>query len=240
VHKTRIIGGSLLDPEVTWLALVGTAVAATPIKILGHESLTQVLFMAPLWDELVEACASMTVCAALAQSANDVEVKLRGMVCIPLLLAEAEMNSASKKPVDLMIAFLAVMAAHDALPGQAPTSDKALVHLRYVVQFFWAAHKKMLPALFHTVGYHDERIQAWATALHTDHSMPASMTMKTGLGLPDATMQGMTSSLAILIETITARYMLSAVREEKKANGFKKLGSHHQRIILNSSTVDDQ
>jgi hypothetical protein len=53
----------------------------------------------------------------------------------PPLLAEAEMNLASKKPVDLVIAFVAAIAAHDALPGQAPTADNTLVHLCYVVQF---------------------------------------------------------------------------------------------------------
>jgi hypothetical protein len=32
--------------------------------------------------------------------------------------------------------------------------------------------------------------------------------------------------------------MLTAVRDEEKSNGFKKLGPHHQRIILNASTLD--
>jgi hypothetical protein len=31
---------------------------------------------------------------------------------------------------------------------------------------------------------------------------------------------------------------MAAVRDEKKRNGFKKLGAHHQRMILNASTVD--
>ena len=62
--------------------------------------------------------------------------------------------------------------------------------------------------------------------------------MPSSLGPSDATMQDMTSSLATLTETMTASYMLAAVRDEKKLNGFKKLGAHHQRMILNASTVD--
>jgi hypothetical protein len=139
VHKTQIIGGRRLDHEVTWVALLGTAVAATPIEIDGQESLKQVSFRALPRDELVEASVSTASFAAIAPSANNVEVKLRGMVCIPPLLAELEMNWAMKKPVDLAIAFVAAIAAHDAL------------------------------------GSHDERIQAWATALHTAHSMPVAI-----------------------------------------------------------------
>jgi hypothetical protein len=36
------------------------------------------------------------------------------------------MNSASKKPVGLVIAFVAEMAAHDALPDHVLTVDKAV------------------------------------------------------------------------------------------------------------------
>jgi hypothetical protein len=61
------------------------------------------------------------------------------------------------------------MAAHDALPGQAPTAETVMVHLRYVVQFCWAAHKKLLPALCYTVGSHDTRISAWAAG-RTHHA----------------------------------------------------------------------
>jgi hypothetical protein len=64
------------------------------------------------------------------------------------------------------------------------------------------------------------------------------MAMKTGLGPSDVMMQGMTSPLVTLTETMTHSYMLVAAREEKKANGFKKLGAHHQWMILNASTVD--
>jgi hypothetical protein len=141
VHNTIIIGGSRLDPGVTWVALLGTAVTAIPIKINEQESLKQVSFLAPPWDELLEACASTAAFAALTPSVNNVKVKLRGMVCIPSLLAEAEMNWTPKKPVDQAIAFVTEMSAHDALPSHAPTADKALVHLRYEVQFCWAAQK---------------------------------------------------------------------------------------------------
>jgi hypothetical protein len=109
-----------------------------------------------------------------------------------------------------------------------------LDHLRYVVKFCWTAHKKLLLALCYTVGSHHEMIQAWAKMLHTVHIMPASTTMKTG----NAMMQGMTDSLATLTKTMTSSYIMAAVREEKKENGFKKLGAHHQRMILKTSTVD--
>jgi hypothetical protein len=86
-------------------------VTATPIEIDGQESLKQVSFLTLPWDELVEACASTTSFAALAPSANDGEVKVRGMVCTPpLLLAEAEMNSTWMKPVELVIAFMAAIS----------------------------------------------------------------------------------------------------------------------------------
>jgi hypothetical protein len=80
------------------------------------------------------ACASTMDFDALVPGANDVKVKVRGMVCTPPpLLAEEEMNSISKNPVDLAIAFVAAMAARDNLSGQGAAVNKALSHLWYAV-----------------------------------------------------------------------------------------------------------
>jgi hypothetical protein len=72
------------------------------------------------------------------------------------------------------------------------------------------------PALCYTVGSHDAIINDWATPVHTAHIMHTAMNMQSGQGPSDATMQGMTTSLATLTETTTASYMLAAVREEKR------------------------
>jgi hypothetical protein len=88
------------------------------------------------------------------------------------------------------------------------------------------------------VGSHDAQIGVWATAPHTSHIIPVNINMQTGMDPSDTTMQGMPSSLATLLETMTASYLLAAVRDEKKTNGFKKLGAHHYRMILNASTLD--
>jgi hypothetical protein len=85
------------------------------------------------------------------------------------------MNSASNKPADMAIAFVAVMAAHNAFPGQAPTADNALVHLRYAVQFCWTLSNKLPSALCYTIGSHDARINAWSTEIHIAHIMPTTM-----------------------------------------------------------------
>jgi hypothetical protein len=132
--------------------------------------------------------------------------------------------------------FMTAMTAHDALPGQAPTADKVMAHLQYALQFCWAAHKKLIPALCYTADSHDARISDWAAALHTENIMPVKMNMQTGLVPPDAIMPGMTSSLVTLMETMTVSYLLAAVRDEKKTNGFEKLGACHLRIIMNAST----
>jgi hypothetical protein len=144
----------------------------------------------------------------------------------------------SKRPTDLAIAFVAAMAAHDTLPGHAHTSEKAMVHIRYAVQFCWTAHKKLLLTLCYTLKSHDARIRAWAAALHAAHIMHVKMNMQTGMGPSDETMQGMTSSVATLSETMTTSYLLAVGRDEKKSDGFKKMGSHHWRMILNASTVN--
>jgi hypothetical protein len=81
--RQKSSGGSRLDPEVTWVALLGTAVAVTPIEIDNQESFKQVSFLAPPLDELVNVCVSTTACAVFAPSANDVEVKVSGMVVSP-------------------------------------------------------------------------------------------------------------------------------------------------------------
>jgi hypothetical protein len=87
-----------------------------------------------------------------------------------------------KNPAVLAIAFVSVMTAHDAVSGQAPTSDKALDHLRCVVQFFWAAHTKLIPLLCYTLVSHDLRISAWATALRTAHIIPVNLNKQSGMG----------------------------------------------------------
>jgi hypothetical protein len=77
-HKT--IGVSRLDPEVTWVALLGTDVAVIPIETDGQESLKQISFLEPPWEELVDAYASTAAFEALAPGADDFAVKLRGVV----------------------------------------------------------------------------------------------------------------------------------------------------------------
>jgi hypothetical protein len=83
VLKAKIKGGSRLDPEVKWVALIGTSKATTPIEIDDQESLKKVIFLAPPWDEFMAACASTMDFEAIAPSANDVEVKVRGW-CVSL------------------------------------------------------------------------------------------------------------------------------------------------------------
>jgi hypothetical protein len=83
VHNTKTIGGSCFDPEVIWVDLMGTAVTATPIEIYGKESLKQVSFLAPPWENPVDACASLSAFEALIPGSEDVEVKLRGWSVYP-------------------------------------------------------------------------------------------------------------------------------------------------------------
>jgi hypothetical protein len=190
VHKTNILGGSYLNPEVTWVALLGNAKAATPIEFDGKESLKQVSFLVAPWDELMTACASTMDFEALTPSVNDAEVKVGGVVCIPPLMAESEMNSVSKKTTYLVIAFMVAMTASDDLPGQALTADKAMAHIQYAVKFCRAAHKKLTPVMCYTVGSRNARISAWATVLHTAHIVPLNINMHTGMAPSDAIMHG--------------------------------------------------
>jgi hypothetical protein len=68
--------------------------------------------------------------------------------------------------------------------------------------------------------------------------MMVKLNMQTGMGPSDVIMQGMASSLATLAEKMAASYLLAAVRDEKKTHGFKKLGAHHHKVVMNTSTVD--
>jgi hypothetical protein len=107
------------------------------IEVNSAASLKKMSFLVPPWEALVTAALN-----ALAASAEDVNMNLHGTICIPPLLAEAEMNGASKTPTDLAMAFVTVMATHDGLMGAPETADKAMHHLQYAVQFCWAAPKK--------------------------------------------------------------------------------------------------
>jgi hypothetical protein len=198
----------------------------------------EVSFLAPPWEALVMACASTTALNAVAASADDIEVKIHGTICLPPLLAETEMNSASKTPSDLAMAFVTAMVSHDGPMGASDTGDKAMHHLHYAVQFCWAANKKLVPTLHYSIGTQTPKIAAWAKSMHQSWIMPASVAIPSGLGPSDATMQDMPSSLVTLTKTMPASYMLAAVRDEKKSNSFKKLGAHHQRMRLNASNVD--
>jgi hypothetical protein len=115
IHHTKILGGSRLNLEVTWFNLLGTGDTAIHIGIDSPVSPKQVSFLAPPWESLVTACASVAVLNTLAASAEDVEVKIHGAICLPPLLAEAEMNLASKTLADLAMAFVAAMVSHDGL-----------------------------------------------------------------------------------------------------------------------------
>jgi hypothetical protein len=53
-------------------------VTATPIEIDGQLSLKQVYFLAHPWENLVDACVSLSAFEALAPGSEDVEVKLKG------------------------------------------------------------------------------------------------------------------------------------------------------------------
>jgi hypothetical protein len=47
-----------------------------------------------------------------------------------------------------------------------------------------------------------------------------------------------TSNIGSLNENMTVQYLVASEREEKKCNGFKKLGSHQLRVILNATSID--
>jgi hypothetical protein len=51
-------------------------------------------------------------------------------------------------------------------------------------------------------------------------------------------MQGMKLSPVTLTETMSASYLLAAMRDEKNTTRFKKFGAHQHMIIMNASTVD--
>jgi hypothetical protein len=109
IHQTKTLGGSHLNPDITWVAILGMEESAVLIKLNGQESLQHVTFISPPWDTLVTMCVSITTFTSLGPITNDEEDKLRSMICIPPLLAETEMNSDSKKPADLATTFIAEM-----------------------------------------------------------------------------------------------------------------------------------
>jgi hypothetical protein len=71
-HQTKILGGSCLDPEITWVTLLGSGDTAIPIEIDSAVSLKQVSFLAPPWEVLVMVCVSLTSLDALVASEEDV------------------------------------------------------------------------------------------------------------------------------------------------------------------------
>jgi hypothetical protein len=56
----------------------------------------------------------------------------------------------------------------------------------------------------------------------------------------NSTLQAISLTMGSLNENMAAQYMLSADREDKKANGFKNLGSHQKRMILHPSSLDNE
>jgi hypothetical protein len=88
------------------------------------------------------------------------------------------------------------------------------------------------------IGAHTPKVNKWEKARHGRCIMTMVSNMQYGHGPLDATMQGMTTSLATLTDTMPSSNMLVGVDDEKKTKDFKKLGAHHNRMILNASTVD--
>jgi hypothetical protein len=96
--------------------------------------------------------------------------------------------------------------------------------LQYAFQFCWAAHKKSVPTLHYYIGKQTPNIAAWAKSMHQSWIMPASVSMPSGVGSSNATMQDMASSLVTLTETMPASYMMAAVRDEKESNNLRNSG----------------
>jgi hypothetical protein len=110
-------------------------------------------------------------------------------------------------------------------------------HLQYAVHFCLAARKNLVPTLHYSLGTLSPKIVVWADTINQRCIMSMPVSMPSDLGPSNTTMQDMTSYLATLTETTAASYMLDAVRDGNKSNGFKKLGAHHQRMIIKASTV---
>jgi hypothetical protein len=121
-------------------------------------------------NELLSPCPKCQRCRGQSE----------GVVCIPSLLAETEMNYVSKKTTHLVIAFTVATTA----------SDKAMAHIQYAVEFCRAAHKKLTPVMCYTVGSRNARTSAWAEVPFTAHIMPLNINMHTGIAPSDAIMHG--------------------------------------------------
>jgi hypothetical protein len=160
----------------------------------------------------VLACASLVTTNPLGTSVDDVEVKLQRMICILLILAEAKMNSPSKKPGNPAMAFVTAMATHDGLTKTMDPGAKAMGNLQYPEQFCWAAHKRLVPALNCIAGSQDTKIADWAKLTRQRCIIPSFVLMPSGLGLSDAMVQDMMMSMVTLPETMTSNYMLTAVQ----------------------------
>jgi hypothetical protein len=163
------------------------------------------------------------------------------MICILPLLVEAEMHSHEKFAMDLAVAFAVAMANHDNLMEDACGDDRALANPQHALQFCWAAANNTVPPIHYSVAL-SPIIMAWSKRLHTSHTMPVSVTMQGADATPPSnnTLQTIALTMGSLNENVTAQYMLASDREDKKANGFRKLGSRQQRMILNASSIDKE
>jgi hypothetical protein len=225
VRQTPFPGGSQLDLDVPLVSPLGTE----PVEINAN-SLQQVSFVSPPWDELVTACGNTHDFAALGPSTEDKEATLHTIVSIPLILADAEMNSVSKPPATLSVVFVVMMEDHGGLMEATYPGDKAMAHLKYGVQFRWAAHHKKLMVLNYAVAMHIPHITLQhghgnGHGHYDQRIMPTTLSMH-GQGPSYNKMMAM-KSLTTLTETMTVGYMLAQDRDEKKTIFLRSL----ERII---------
>eukprot|EP00978_Attheya_sp_CCMP212_P014953 scaffold38377_cov30-Attheya_sp.AAC.2 len=247
-HHFSKFGGTRLQPEALYSALVGFDDTAHPVMIDPASLFWSQTIRVPVWDS-IKVCKSKEALMALSETAGGTaEVPIaaalfedfftRSVAVLPPLLACEWMDSDMRDPCELLLESLSILSAYEVKFAGAADMPEAGVSLGHIIKILWGAAKSAMIQGVPLLVSQDPTFNAWSKSVHKEAIADNKVQISPSAGVQDVTMQAIATGMMINNKTLEKMHdQRTAVSEDKKKN-FNKLHAVRVRMILNASSED--
>jgi hypothetical protein len=247
-HHFSKFGGTRLQPEAFYSALVGFDDTANPVMIDPDSLFAGQTIRVPAWDS-IKACNSKEQLMALSETAGGTaEIPIpatpfedfftRSVAVLPPLLACEWMDSDMRDPCELLLESLSIFSAYETKFAGAADMPEAGASLGHIIQILWGAAKNSMIQGVPMLVSQDPTFNAWSKSIHKEAIADNQVQISPSAGVQDVTMQAIATGMMINNKTLEKMHDQRAAVSEDKKKTFNKLHAVRVRMILNASSED--
>jgi hypothetical protein len=176
-HHFNKFGGTRLQPDALYSALIGFDETAHPTMIDPDLLFKGQTTRVPEWDSL-KKCTTKEHILALSETAGGTaeepiaavpfeEFYTRSVIVIPPLLACELMDSENRDPFELLLESLSSLSSYDTKFAGTANMPNAGDNLAHIMQFLWACGQKNIQGVPLLVSQ-DPLFSVWSDSLHKE------------------------------------------------------------------------